>query len=289
MEQDKIKELIQKCLEEILQEDGVGGNISANAGGYLGKFAFKKPPKMKPLEEKMGVLGPKAFIKPNKKHETSKTGFEEIPNLDLHMEPMKFKIVDSKEEPLNESNSTTVNYKPYIVRDAKNPNFLKVFIKYPEGVGHLAAYGQKTLSGQEREYGIKKAMEIGQALASKLESSYNLEDIDVFDNGDGKVIVFAVSDDFIDMPKPPINEVRYSQFKSQSKTRTPQEQLHMGVKEMQRKLDEINRLVDFTSRMKNELKGDAEEMNFLKRTHNSLFKINEKIQEINDKIKGLTT
>lgn len=158
MEPNKIKELIQKYLEEILQEDGVGGNVSANAGGYLGKFAFKKPPKMKPLEEKS--------------------------NLDLHMEPMKFKIIDLKEEPLN--------------------------------------------------------------------------------------------------------EVRYSQFKSQSKTRTPQEQLHMGVKEMQRKLDEINRLVDFTTRMKTELKGDAEEMNLLKRTHNSLFKINEKIQEINDKIKGLT-
>jgi hypothetical protein len=40
--------------------------------------------------------------------------------------------------------------------------------------------------------------------------------------------------------------------------------------------------------MKTELKGDADEMNFLKRTHNSLFKINEKIQLINDKIKGLT-
>jgi hypothetical protein len=40
--------------------------------------------------------------------------------------------------------------------------------------------------------------------------------------------------------------------------------------------------------MKTELKGDAEEMNFLKRTHNSLFKINEKIQSINNKIKDLT-
>lgn len=93
----------------------------------------------------------------------------------------------------------------------------------------------------------------------------------------------------VDPKEEPINEVRYSKFKSEAKTRTPQEQLHMGVKEMQRKLDEINRLVDFTTRMKNELKGDAEEMNLLKRTHNSLFKINEKIQEINDKIKSLTT
>jgi hypothetical protein len=133
MDKNKLKELITQCISEILQEDGVGGNVSANAGGYLTKFAFKKPIKQKP-----------------------------------------------------------------------------------------------------------------------------------------------------------INEVRYSQFKTQTKTRTPQEQLHMGVKEIQRKLDEINKLVEFATRMKTELKGDAEEMNFLKRTHNSLFKINEKIQSINNKIKDLT-
>jgi hypothetical protein len=86
----------------------------------------------------------------------------------------------------------------------------------------------------------------------------------------------------------PLNEVRYSQFKNETKNRKPQEQLHMGVKEIQRKLDEINKLVEFTSRMKTELKGDAEQMNYLKRTHNALFKINEKIQDINNKIKGLT-
>jgi hypothetical protein len=85
-----------------------------------------------------------------------------------------------------------------------------------------------------------------------------------------------------------LNEVRYSQFKAQSKNRTPQEQLHMGVKQIQHKLDEINKLVEFATRMKTELKGDDNQMNYLKRTHNALFKINERIQDINNKIKGLT-
>jgi len=40
--------------------------------------------------------------------------------------------------------------------------------------------------------------------------------------------------------------------------------------------------------MKTELKGDAEQMNYLKRTHNALFKINTRIQDINNKIKDLT-
>lgn len=237
MQKDKLKELIKQCISNVLDEESASGN----AGGYLGIKAFKpkyesaekifnrnpsrpvtnqdkdspsgfesmpdsakvyikggfrviKPEeridakdlwKGNHLKETMAVITPKAFRKLKKQHETSKSGYEDLPNPDKYFELVKFKIVDPKEEP--------------------------------------------------------------------------------------------------------INEVRYTQFKKQSVTRTPQEQLHMGVKEMQRKLDEINRLVDFTTRMKTELKGDAEEMNLLKRTHNSLFKINEKIQEINDKIKGLTT
>jgi len=238
MQKDKLKELIKQCLSNVLDEDG---STTSGIPGYLGVKSFKSQKEsanktfnrnparsvtaqdknsptgfesmpdsgkvyikggfkiVKPeeridakdlwkgshLEENIAVITPKAFKKPKKQHETSKAGHEDLPNLDKYFELVKFKIVDPKEEP--------------------------------------------------------------------------------------------------------INEVRYSQFKKQSVTRTPQEQLHMGVKEMQRKLDDINRLVDFTTRMKNELKGDAEEMNLLKRTHNSLFKINEKIQEINNKIKSLTT
>ncbi len=105
-----------------------------------------------------------------------------------------------------EGNFDSKDFKPYATKDPNNPNFLKVFIKYPEGVGHLKAYGQTTLSGQEREFGIKKAMEIGQAVADKLQATYNIEDIDVSDNGAGKVIVFAVSDDFIKMNAPTLKE-----------------------------------------------------------------------------------
>jgi hypothetical protein len=237
MEKDKLKELVLKYISEILDEDG---STTAGVPGFLSAKAFKpkyesttkaftrnparpvtaqdknsptgfesmpdsakvytkggfraiKPEeridakdlwKGSHLKETMAIITHKAFRKPKKQYETSKSGHEDLPNIDKHFELVKFKIVEPKEKQLN--------------------------------------------------------------------------------------------------------EVRYSQFKTQSKTRAPQEQLHMGVKEIYRKLDEINRLVEFTSRMKTELKGDAEEMNFLKRTHNSLFKINEKIQSINEKIKGLT-
>lgn len=85
-----------------------------------------------------------------------------------------------------------------------------------------------------------------------------------------------------------LTEARYSTFKKEIKTRTPQQQLHEGVKAIQRRLDEINRLVEFTARMKAELKENDEGVMYLERTRKSLNKINEKIQEINTKINTLT-
>jgi predicted transcriptional regulator len=85
-----------------------------------------------------------------------------------------------------------------------------------------------------------------------------------------------------------LTEARYSTFKKEIKTRTPQQQLHEGVKAIQRRLDEINRLVEFTARMKTELKESDEGVMYLERTRKSLTRINEKIQEINEKINNLT-
>jgi hypothetical protein len=103
-----------------------------------------------------------------------------------------------------------------------------------------------------------------------------------------ELVKFKIVEPQKEKKKEPINEVRYSQFKNEAQKRKPQEQLHMGVKKIQHTLDEVNKLVEFATRMKTELKGDTDQMNYLKRTHNALIKINEKIQSINEKIKGLT-
>ena len=100
---------------------------------------------------------------------------------------------------------------PKVSKDKSNPNFLMVSIYYPTGEGALTALGQRTMSGQERDKGAIKAMKIGNEIADKLSSKYNLEDIEVSDNGRGSVIVFAVSDDFIDMQVAPMAEVKTDQ------------------------------------------------------------------------------
>ena len=85
-----------------------------------------------------------------------------------------------------------------------------------------------------------------------------------------------------------LSEARYSQFKTETKLRTPTEQIHRAVREIRRKIDEIVKVVGHTERMKSELKGSNEGMSYLKRTRNAINTISEKLQELNNRIKGLT-
>lgn len=84
-----------------------------------------------------------------------------------------------------------------------------------------------------------------------------------------------------------LNEARYTEFKKMTQVRTPGEQLHRAIREIRRKIDEINKLVSYTEKMKTEMKSDVSEVNYLKRTKEALAKISARIQETNNKIKRL--
>jgi hypothetical protein len=99
-------------------------------------------------------------------------------------------------------------FKPVIRKDKSFPNFLYVDIAYPAGSGVLSIGGDKTMSGQDRETGAAKALAMGNAIVKKLQSKYNIEDIEVKDLKNGKVQVFAVSDDFTKMSTPSLDEAK---------------------------------------------------------------------------------
>jgi len=99
-------------------------------------------------------------------------------------------------------------FKPSIRKDKSNPNFLYVDIAYPAGSDVLSVGGSKTMGGQDREAGAAKALAMGNNIAKKLQAKYNIEDIDVSDSKNGKVEVFAVSDDFIKMSSPSLDEAK---------------------------------------------------------------------------------
>jgi len=89
---------------------------------------------------------------------------------------------------------------PRAKKDKNNPNFLNVFIDYDIGSGGATmALGQETMTGQIRRLSSERALLIMNNIATMLQNKYDVEDIEVTDLENGKVKLFVVSDDFIDM------------------------------------------------------------------------------------------
>lgn len=83
-----------------------------------------------------------------------------------------------------------------------------------------------------------------------------------------------------------LNEVTYGKFKNEVKFRTKSEQLHKAIREVKRKLAEIDRIVEYTSRMKQELSEDGG-LNYWKATQKNVSQISEMVNQLNNKIKNL--
>jgi hypothetical protein len=84
-----------------------------------------------------------------------------------------------------------------------------------------------------------------------------------------------------------LNEVTYSKFKNDVKFRTKNEQLHKAIREVKRKLMEIDRIVEYTSRMKQELSEGEEGVKYWKATQKNVAAISEMVNHLNNKIKNL--
>lgn len=84
-----------------------------------------------------------------------------------------------------------------------------------------------------------------------------------------------------------INEVTYNKFKNEVKFRTKNEQLHKAIKEVKRKLSEIDRIVEYTSRMKQELNEGEEGIKYWKATEKNVGQISEMLNHLANKIKNL--
>ena len=84
-----------------------------------------------------------------------------------------------------------------------------------------------------------------------------------------------------------LNEVTYSKFKKEVKFRTKSEQLHKAIREVKRKLQEIDRIVEYTSRMKQELSEGEEGIKYWKATQKNIGTISEMVNHLNNKIKNL--
>jgi hypothetical protein len=83
-----------------------------------------------------------------------------------------------------------------------------------------------------------------------------------------------------------LNEATYKQFKSEVKHRTKAEQLHKAMREVKRKINEIDRIVDYTQRMKQEL-SEGDGVAYWGRTEKAVAQIAEMVNHLTNKINNL--
>jgi hypothetical protein len=83
-----------------------------------------------------------------------------------------------------------------------------------------------------------------------------------------------------------LKEETYKQFKKEVKHRTKAEQLHKAMREVKRKINEIDRIVDYTQRMKQEL-SEGDGVKYWGRTEKAVAQISEMVNHLNTKINNL--
>jgi hypothetical protein len=71
----------------------------------------------------------------------------------------------------------------------------------------------------------------------------------------------------------------YAQFRNATKTRSKPDQFHQAVKQIKKKMNEINRIFEYVDRLKNEL-SEGEDLKYKKYTENAFQQIKENAKQL---------
>jgi hypothetical protein len=152
---------------------------------------------------------------------------------------------------------------PYAFSKGKGKN---AATKYAEKEGWKVTKGETTMPSDSKLYDYK-------TLTGKKKKG---------------VKIYKMNESLINIVKEELlNEVTYHKFKNEVKFRTKNEQLHKAIREVKRKLAEIDRIVEYTSRMKQELSEGEEGLRYWKNTEKNVATISEMVNQLNNKIKNL--
>jgi hypothetical protein len=77
----------------------------------------------------------------------------------------------------------------------------------------------------------------------------------------------------------------YSQFKNETKTRGKSDQFHQAVRQVKKKVQEINRLFEYVNRLKMELSEGEDGLKYKMHTEKALEKIKEMVSALNQNVK----
>lgn len=203
-----------------------------------------------------GYLTKAAFRKPTKKDKNSPTGFESSPKPNMYTKTMKFKIIDPSDR-IDAKDLWKGEHLEEIKVNTPGSNIFPIKVNNKEEL--------------DRELG--RLIKNGFEPPMEYKGDYPTN---IF--GDKSTFLFF-SPNEAEKYRIDLNESRYTQFKKSTSKPKPKDVLHRAIKEIQMKLDEVNRLIEFTTRIKGELQENDQEIEYLKRTKDSLYKIQDKLKE----------
>jgi hypothetical protein len=143
--------------------------------------------------------------------------------------------------------------------------------KYQEDAPRLAGEPSKTNSRGAKNLNAYSSVGFTKA-PSATEAGEHMKSIDVEDLWD----------------EDPLYESRaYSKFKKETAVRSKPDQMHEAAKIIQNKLHEIEKLLEFTSQMRNDLSEGEQTLEYKHNTKKVFEKIHKKVVEVYTKVKGL--
>lgn len=146
------------------------------------------------------------------------------------------------------------------------------------GVSETSSVGGGTTVGASFTAGTGEQMATNRAFKKKYQ-----EDAPILAGGKKADISTYTQDGFTK-----VEESRaYSQFKREATLRPKSEQLHQAAKMIQHKLQEVDKLLEFTSQMRQELSEGEETVEYKHNTKKIFEKVHRKVVEVYTKVKDL--
>jgi hypothetical protein len=294
-----IKEYIKSLVRELLDEESTSGD----AGGYLSPMAFAKkgqgqntatkqaqrsgwkladgmPKNSKVLDYKELWKGKHSAMNENSdglkvgdkvKHENQDWEIEKV--LDT-----QYRLKNLKGLPSTNVLKSTIDRENKKSSMNENMSTAERLLKQAEKEGHIKGdYSQRVLDAAKKvakEYDDLRNDEERKTLRDTYYNKF------LKMSGLKESLISIIKQELL-------NEVTYSKFKKDVKHRTKSEQLHKAIREVKRKLAEIDRIVEYTSRMKQELSEDEGGISYWKATQKNVSQISEMVNHLNNKIKNL--
>jgi hypothetical protein len=272
-----IKEYIKDIVREIISEDELEEmSVSGDAGAYSTPYAFRGNKKGENAATKaaisQGFKKASTSLPKNSKVVDYKQLFED--EYEMKQDPKQIKLSDKDKETIKKIQALIAKEKNKKLREGND---------WPEEVlsrhKDMKFIKQKSFS-DKATYQIIDLEDNNKSKGTMTFSSVNnLKDFaDDYIKPQGGTISTHLGENNI-------NE-NYSKFRNETKTRSKSEHYHKAILEVKKRTNELNKLLEYAIRLKQEL-NQVDEIKSSRHTLNALDKVTENIKEVYIKAKKL--